>query len=89
MSFGEEKEKDKGGRGTNLQNANEAEVILLNMELNVLKGPSRDNYPKLLSENATETLVLHRAHNTIHLPTGRLTHARWMSTVKEFPLREE
>lgn len=60
---------------TALQNANEAEVILLYIELNVLKGPSRDNYPKLFSENATETLLaLHGTHSTIHLYTGRSTH---------------
>lgn len=30
------------------QNANAAEVILLDIELNVLRGPSRDDYLKLL-----------------------------------------
>lgn len=29
-----------------LQNANEAEVMLLDVELNVLRGPSRDDYSK-------------------------------------------
>lgn len=65
----------EGEGSTALQNANEAEVILLYIELNVLKGPSRDDYPKLLSENTTETLLaVHGAHTIIHLNTGRLTH---------------
>lgn len=81
-----EKSMEREG-STPLQNANEAEVILLYIQLNVLKGLSRDDYPNLFSENTTETL-LHGAHNTIYLHTGRLTHG-YMPTVKEFPLREE
>lgn len=73
LELSEERKRMEGEGSTALQNANEAEVILLYIELNVLKGPSRDDYSKLFSENATETL-LHGAHSTMYLHAGRLTH---------------
>lgn len=46
LSFGEEQKGQEGEGSAALQNANEAEVMLLDVELNVLKGPSRDDYSK-------------------------------------------
>lgn len=46
LSFGEEQKGQEGEGRAALQNANEAEVRLLDAELNVLKGPSRDDYSK-------------------------------------------
>lgn len=46
LSFSEEQKGLEGEWSTALQDANEEEVMLLDLELNVLKGPSRDDHSK-------------------------------------------